>query len=81
LYQPDKSAVAVHSIEWGYQIKFENTEVLAKIVDYVDRLVNAAIEIRLHPSNINKEEGFKLGQAWSPAIKILQTNDTGYTNN
>jgi hypothetical protein len=28
----------------------------------------------VHPNNINREEGFKLSQAWNPAIKILQNN-------
>lgn len=30
------TAVAEHSIEWGHQIKFKDTEILAKIADYVD---------------------------------------------
>jgi hypothetical protein len=40
----------------------------------MDRLIKEAIEIRLHPNSIDREEGFKLTQAWNPAIKILQTN-------
>jgi hypothetical protein len=51
LYQPQKSAVAEHSIEWGHQIKFKDTEVLTKIAGYIDRLIKAT-EIRLHPNNI-----------------------------
>jgi hypothetical protein len=40
----------------------------------MDRLIKEETEIRLHPNNINREQGFKFSQAWNPAIKILQTN-------
>jgi hypothetical protein len=48
---------------------------------YMDQLVKEAIEIRLHLNNINRVEGFKLSQAWNPAIKILQAIDTDSFNN
>jgi hypothetical protein len=56
-------------------------EVLAKTAGYIDQLVKEAIEIRLNLNNINREEGFKLSQAWNLAIKILQSNDPDSTNN
>jgi hypothetical protein len=68
-----KSVVTENSTEWGHQIKFKDTEVLTKTAGYMDRLIKEAIEIRMNPNNINRE-GFKLGQVWNPAIKILQTN-------
>jgi hypothetical protein len=43
--QPDESAVAEHSIQWGIQIKFKDIKVLAKIAGYMDRLVEEATEI------------------------------------
>jgi hypothetical protein len=58
--------VAEHSNESDHQIKFQDTEVLAKTSGYTDWLVKGAIEIKLHPNNINKEEGFKLSKTWNP---------------
>jgi hypothetical protein len=40
---------------------------------YMDCLVREAIEIRLHPDNFNRDDGFKLSYAWHPIIKILQS--------
>jgi hypothetical protein len=54
LCQPDKSAVAEHSIEAGHNIDF-NIMILA---GYMDHLVKEAIEICLHPSNFNRDGGF-----------------------
>jgi hypothetical protein len=31
-----------------------------------------AIEIRLHPDNFNRDDGFKLSHTWRPIIKMLQ---------
>jgi hypothetical protein len=45
IYQLDKSVVAEPSIEWGHQIRFKDTELLAKTVDYVDWLLKEAVEI------------------------------------
>jgi hypothetical protein len=38
--------------------------------------IKEATEIQLHQNNIIREEGFKLSQAWNPAVNILQTSDT-----
>jgi hypothetical protein len=43
---------------------------------YMDRLVREAIEIRLHPDNFNRDDGFNLSYAWRPIIKILQTSNS-----
>jgi hypothetical protein len=60
LYQPDKSAVAEHSIELGYWIKFSDTEVLAKTMGCVDWLIKEAIEIQFRSRDVSREEGFSL---------------------
>jgi hypothetical protein len=31
---------------------------------HVENIIREAIEIILHPNNINKEEGFALGKSW-----------------
>jgi hypothetical protein len=39
----------------------------------MDQLMKGSIQIQLHLNNINREEGFKLSQAWNLTNKILQT--------
>jgi hypothetical protein len=40
---------------------------------YMDQVIKKAWrEICLHSNNINQEEGFKLSQAWNPAINIYK---------
>jgi hypothetical protein len=58
--------VAEHSTDSGHWNKFQETEVLAKTSGYMDQLVKDVREVRLHPNNIYKEEGFKLSKAWNP---------------
>lgn len=72
LFQVDKSAVTIHSTELGHQIKFQGTEVLAKIQGYMDWFVKEAIEIWLHLNNLNRKESFKLGQPWNMTNRLLQ---------
>jgi hypothetical protein len=55
--------VAERRIHSGHRIKFHETEVVAKISGYMDRLVKEAIAIKLHPDGINREKGFKISQA------------------
>jgi hypothetical protein len=44
----------------------------------MDQIVKEVTEIQLHLNNINKEEGFKLGQA--PNHQIWQHFDTDWLN-
>jgi hypothetical protein len=57
LAHPEKSAVAEHSINLGHRIELPNTGILEKS-RYMDRIISDAIEIELHPNNINREDGF-----------------------
>jgi hypothetical protein len=68
----EKSVVAECSIETNYKIGFGEATVLAKSTGYMNRLVMKAIEIRLHPSNFNRDIGFMLNQTWYPLINLLQ---------
>jgi hypothetical protein len=38
----------------------------------MDRIVREAIEIELHPYNINRESGFCLSISWKPLIGSLK---------
>jgi hypothetical protein len=58
LEHPDKSALAEHSIDQGHRIQFHNASILATKTRYMDLIVREAIEIELHPYNINREGGF-----------------------
>lgn len=57
-------------------IKFYETEVLAKISGYLDRLIKEATEIGLHPENINREKGLKLSKARNPCSSLLRHSST-----
>jgi hypothetical protein len=52
-------------------IEFEEVTVLTRSAGYMDRLVKEAIEIRLHPDNFNRDNGFILSHAWYPLINQL----------
>jgi hypothetical protein len=72
LNQPERSAVAEHSLTTYHRIDFDGTSKLRPATRYMDRLVREAIEIRLHTNNFNRDDGFNLSHAWRPIIKMLQ---------
>jgi hypothetical protein len=65
LGQPDKSAVAEHSIEAGHS-NFNMMMVLEKVTGCMNRLVKEAIQIRLHSNNFNRDRGFTLSRTNQP---------------
>jgi hypothetical protein len=76
LDQPEKSAVAEHSINTGRQIDLNNVTVLDTASGYMDRLVKEAIQIILNHKNFNRDSGFTLSQAWNPVTKLLFKQET-----
>jgi hypothetical protein len=72
LEYPNKSAVAQHSIHQEHRIQFNSTSILSTKTRYMDRIIKEAIEIELHPHNMNREEGFCLSKLWKPLICTLK---------
>jgi hypothetical protein len=63
LYYPEKSAKAEYSIHLGHRIQFHKMSILTKGSVSMERLVKEAVEIELHPDNMNKEEHFPLSMS------------------
>jgi hypothetical protein len=76
LNQPERSAVAEHSLTTYHRIDFDGASKLGTATRYMDRVVREAIKIRLHPDNFNRDDGFNMSYAWRPIIKNLQPSNS-----
>jgi hypothetical protein len=60
------------SIETGHNIDFSSTSILVKATVYVNHVIDEAVEIKLHPSNFNKDFDFTLSWSWYPVTNMLK---------
>jgi hypothetical protein len=61
-----------HTINLGHCIKLQDTTILCTKMTYMDWMIREAIEIELHPNNMNRVDGLCLSPSWKPLINTLR---------
>ncbi|KAL0275931.1 UNVERIFIED_CONTAM: hypothetical protein PYX00_003642 [Menopon gallinae] len=80
LNQPDKSAIAEHSLSEQHRILFNRTRLIAQTICPSHLQIRESIEIHKHPYNINRDTGFRLSKTWTPVLPRPRANGTQPTD-
>ncbi|KAL9980357.1 hypothetical protein ACROYT_G008932 [Oculina patagonica] len=69
LARTQTSAVAEHTNNTGHYPLWNEVKFIDRDPHWYKRRVKEAIHIRLHPNNINRDNGIEIPEAWMPTIK------------
>ncbi|KAL9983560.1 hypothetical protein ACROYT_G005752 [Oculina patagonica] len=70
------SAVSEHTHNTGHYPLWNEVTFIDREPHWYTRRVKEAIQIRLHPNNINRDSGIEIPEAWMPKIKKHNTRRT-----
>jgi len=62
------SALAEHAEKTKHHVCIEEADVIARISQFHHRKFREAIEIERRPSNLNRDDGWKISRWWIPTL-------------
>jgi hypothetical protein len=69
---PDKLAVAEYMFNHNHVIKFIDTWILSTVPGNMEQIIREAVQLELHPNNMNREDGLTLYGSWKPLLRLLR---------